>query len=54
MGFGVDFSNISGGFPDTVCGGGVRFCPFLVSVIAGGRCGRYAYQLDEKPGCIGL
>ena len=33
MGFGVGFSNISGGFPDTLSGGIVRFCPFLASVL---------------------
>ncbi|XP_039848122.1 uncharacterized protein LOC120707309 isoform X2 [Panicum virgatum] len=27
-----------------------RCCLFLVSVIAGGRSGRFAYQLAEKPG----
>jgi hypothetical protein len=27
-----------------------RCCPFLVSVVAGGRSGRFAYQLAEKPG----
>ena len=27
-----------------------RCCPFLVSVVAGGRSGRFAYQVAEKPG----
>ena len=26
-----------------------RCCPFFVSVVAGGRSGRFAYQLAEKP-----
>ena len=33
MGFGVGFSNISGGFPNTLSGGIVRFCLFLASVL---------------------
>ena len=33
MGFGVGFSNISGGFPDTLSGGIVRFWLFLASVL---------------------
>ena len=46
----VGLSNISGGFPDFAGGGSIRFCPFLVFVVAGGRFGRYGYQLEEKPG----
>ena len=46
----VGLSNISGGFPDFACSGSIRFCPFLVFVVAGGRYERYGYQLKEKPG----
>ena len=31
-------------------GGNRRFRPFLVYIVAGGRFGRYDYQLTEKPG----
>ena len=48
----VGLSNISGGFPDFASGGSIRFCPFLVFIAAGGRFGRYGYQLEEKPGWV--
>jgi len=48
----VGLSNISGGFPDFACSGSIRFCPFLVFVVAGGRFRRYGYQLEEKPGWV--
>ena len=38
MGFSVDFSNISGGFPDTLSCGIVMFCPFLASVLGRFSC----------------
>jgi hypothetical protein len=47
---GVGSSDIFSGFPDITSGGNIRFCPFLISVVAGGRSGRYVYQLVEKPG----
>jgi hypothetical protein len=48
--FGVGLSNMSGGFPDIASGGNIKFYPFLVSVVAGRRFGRYGYQFDEKLG----
>jgi hypothetical protein len=48
----VGISNISDGFPDFASGGSIRFCPFLVFIVAGGRFGRYGYRLEEKPGWV--
>ena len=48
----VGLSNISDGFPDFASGGSIRFCPFLVFVVAGGRFRRYGYQLEEKPSWV--